>query len=92
MRDICSDLRERAETVQQRMNAEDARFETLLLHLKTERDSRLEPLKLELRAVNKLIDFAAWQHNVRTALLIAIAGTAAAELSVRKPLETRVSG
>jgi hypothetical protein len=37
--------------------------------------------------VNKLLGFAAWHHNVRTALLVGIAGAAAAELSARKSLE-----
>jgi hypothetical protein len=88
MRDIRGDLEERAERIQQRIDAEDARFEALLLQLKSERDKRLEPLKVQLQAVNKVVGFAAWHHDVRTALLIAIAGTAAAELSVRKSLET----
>jgi len=88
MRDIRGDLEERAERIQQRIDAEDARFEALLLQLKSERDKRLEPLKAQLQAANKVVGFAAWHHDVRTALLIAIAGTAAAELSVRKSLET----
>jgi hypothetical protein len=38
--------------------------------------------------VHKLLGFAAWHHDVRTSLLVAIAGTAAAELSVRESLKT----
>ena len=91
MRDIRSDLQERADRVRQQINAEDAQFEKLLSQLKTEHSSRVEPLKVQLRAVNKLIGFAAWQHNVRTALLVGIAGAAAAELSARKSrLELRL--
>jgi hypothetical protein len=51
------------------------------LQLKTEQDQRLEALKAQLRAVNKLIDVAAWQYNVRTALTLSIAVAAAAETS-----------
>jgi hypothetical protein len=92
MRDIRSDLEERADMLRHRINAEDAQFATLLLQLKTEHSSRLETLKVQLRTVNKLLGFAAWHHNVRTALLVGIAGAAAAELSARKSLEARVSG
>ena len=90
MRDIRSDLQERAVRVRQRIEAEDARFRNSLLQIKTEHDARLEVLNAQLRAVNKLIAFAAWHHDVRTALLVAIAGAATAELSVRKTLGARV--
>ncbi|HYJ59801.1 MAG TPA: hypothetical protein VEW64_10750 [Methyloceanibacter sp.] len=90
MRDICSDLRERAVRVRQRIESEDAQFKQALLQLKTEHDSRQDVLKAELQAVNKLLAFTAWQHNVRTALLVAIAGAATAELSVRNELGARM--
>ncbi len=90
MRDIRSDLQERADMLQRRINAEDTQFETLLLQLKTEHSSRVDTLKVQLGAVNKLLGFATWHHNVRTALLVGIAGAAAAELSARKSLEARV--
>jgi len=67
--------------VQHQINAEHARFEMLILQLKTEQDRRLEPLKAQLRAVNKLIDVAAWQYNVRAALTLSTAVAAAAETS-----------
>jgi hypothetical protein len=90
MRDIRSDLQERAARVRQRIEAEDARFQNSLLQVKTERDAKLESLNAQLRTVNKLIAFTAWHHNVRTALLVAIAGAATAELSVRKSLGARI--
>ena len=90
MRDIRSDLQERADMLQQRIDAEDTQFETLLLQLKTEHSSRVDTLKVQLGAVNKLLGFAAWHHNVRTVLLVGIAGAAAAELSARKSLEARI--
>jgi hypothetical protein len=89
MRDLRSELQERAAMVRQRIAAEDARFESLLRQLKTERDAQVQALRAELQAVNKLIDFNAWRHDVRTALLMAIAGAATAELSVRKSVETQ---
>jgi hypothetical protein len=87
MRDIRSDLQERADMVRHRIDAEEAQFASFLLQLKAEHGSRVEALKVQLGAVNKLLGFAAWHHNVRTALLVGIAGAAAAELSARKSLE-----
>ena len=81
MRDIRGDLQDRAYMVQHQINAEHARFKTLVLQLKTEQDRRLEPLKAQLRAVNKLTDVAAWQYNVRAALTLSTAVAAAAETS-----------
>ncbi|MBC8020650.1 MAG: hypothetical protein H7X78_05495 [Methyloceanibacter sp.] len=81
MLDIRGELRERAYMVQHLINVEHTQFEQMLLQLKTEQDQRLEALKAQLRAVNKLIDVAAWQYNVRTALTLSIAVAAAAETS-----------
>jgi hypothetical protein len=88
MRDIRGDLAERAQRIRQEIDNEQARFAALLLQLKSERDQRLEPLTAERQAVHKLLGFAAWHHDVRTSLLVAIAGTAVAELSVRESLKT----
>jgi hypothetical protein len=88
MRDIRSDLAERAQRIRQEIDAEHARFAALLLQLRSEREQRLEPLAAQRQAVHKLLGFAAWHHDVRTSLLVAIAGTAAAELSVRESLKT----
>jgi hypothetical protein len=88
MRDIRGDLAERAQRIRQEIDAEHVRFETMLLHLKSERENLLGPLNAQLQAVHKLLGFAAWHHDVRTSLLVAIAGTAVAELSVRESLKT----
>jgi hypothetical protein len=88
MRDIRGDLAERAQRLRQEIDAEHARFEALLLQLRSEREQRLEPLTAQRQAVHRLLGFAAWHHDVRTSLLVAIAGTAAAELSVRESLKT----
>jgi hypothetical protein len=86
MRDIRSDLQERADTVRRRIEAENARFANLLSQLKAEHQARVGDLHAQLQAVNKLISFTAWRQDVRTALLVAIAGAATAELSVRNSL------
>jgi len=81
MRDIRGDLQDRAYMVQNQINAEHAQFEMLVLQLKAEQDRRLEPLKAQLRAVNKLADVATWQYTVRAALTLSNAVAAAAETS-----------
>ena len=81
MRDIRGELQDRAFMVQHQINAEHAQFETLISQLKMEQDRRLEPLKAQLRAANKLIDIAAWQYNVRAALTLSTSVAAAAEAS-----------
>lgn len=57
--------------VEQQINAEHAQFETLIARLKREQDSRLEDLKAQLQAVGKVIEVAAWQHNIRAAVALA---------------------
>jgi hypothetical protein len=88
MRDIRGDLAERAQRIRQEIDSEHARFAALLLQLKSERDQRLEPLTAQRQAVHKLLGFAAWQHHVRTSHMVAIAGTAAAERSVRGSIKS----
>jgi soluble lytic murein transglycosylase-like protein len=91
LRDIRGDLGDRAFMVQRQINAEHAQFETLIVQLKTEQERRLGALKAQLRAVNKLIDVAAWQYNVRSALLLATAVATAAETSAAATVEARRS-
>jgi hypothetical protein len=79
MRDIRGDLQDRANMVEQQISAENAQFEQLILQLKAEQDSRVEHLRAQLQLVNKLLEFAAWQHNVRSALVRAIKVTEVAE-------------
>ena len=77
--------------VQRQINAEQAWFEKAIVQLKTEQERRLEPLKAQLRAVNKFIDIAAWQYNVRSALLLATAVATAAQTSAAATIEARKS-
>jgi len=56
MRDIRGDLQDRANLIEEQMNAAHAQFEQRLAQLKSERDARVEELKGELGAVGKLMD------------------------------------
>ena len=56
MRDIRGDLQERGNLFEQQINAAQAEFEKLLEQLKKEQDSRLDNLKAELEAVNRVME------------------------------------
>lgn len=56
MRDIHGDLQERANLFEQQINAAQAEFEKLIEQLKKEQDSRLDDLKAELEAVNRVME------------------------------------
>jgi hypothetical protein len=86
MRDICADLQDRAHAIAQQINAENARFESLVLQLKAEQDSRLEPLRAQLRLANKLLEFTVWQSEMRAALAARIAVTEAAENFIKNSM------
>lgn len=89
LRDIRGDLRDRANVVEQQISAENIRFEQLILHLKAEQDRRVEHLSAQLQVVNKLLGFAAWQHNVWSALVGAIKVAEGAEAAITRPLDPR---
>jgi hypothetical protein len=56
MRDIRGDLQDRAALLEEQINAHEAQFDKLIDQLKREHDSRLEDLKTELEAVNRLLE------------------------------------
>jgi hypothetical protein len=56
MRDIRGDLQDRAALLEEQINAHEAQFDKLIDQLKREHDSRLEDLKAELEAVNRLLE------------------------------------
>jgi hypothetical protein len=56
MRDIRGDLQERANLLEQQINAAQAEFEKLIEQLKREQNSRLDDLKAELEAVNRVME------------------------------------
>jgi hypothetical protein len=73
MRDIRGDLQERASMVEREIKVERARLEMLLTQLKREQDSRLEHLRAQLWAMNRLVEVATLQHKLRTAVSLAAA-------------------
>lgn len=87
MRDIRGDLQDRAARVRQEIRAEQARFENLLLHVKTRRDMSLAQLRAQLHLANKLLEFTAWHDKVRASLAARIAVAEAAENLIRKSFE-----
>ena len=82
MDDIRADLNERAYLLQQEISAENARFDQLVVEFKREHDNALEHMRAQLRLANKLLEFTAWHHNVRTVLAAHIAAAEAAENSI----------
>jgi hypothetical protein len=56
MRDIRGDLQDRAALLEEQLNAHEAQFDKLIEQIKREHDQRLEDLKTELDAVNRLLD------------------------------------
>lgn len=55
MRDISTDLRDRADFLKEQIDAAQAKFDHHLEQIKKEHDSRLEGLKADLDAVNTLL-------------------------------------
>jgi hypothetical protein len=56
MRDIRSDLKDRAALIENEINAAQEDFDRQLHKLKSEREARIEGLRMELAAVNKLME------------------------------------
>jgi len=92
MRDIRSDLEDRADWIQRQIETEQAQFETLITRVKEERANRLEALKPQLQMLSALARFATWHHDVRMALTRAIALAATAEIAARRFSETHTLG
>ena len=56
MRDIRGDLQDRAALLEEQINAQESQFDQLYEQLKREHETRLEDLKAELEAVNRLME------------------------------------
>lgn len=56
MRDIRSDLKDRAAFIENEINAAQEEFDHQLHKLKSEREARIEGLRMELAAINKLME------------------------------------
>ena len=57
MRDICSDLQERANFIEQQIRAAHSHFEKMVQQLQRERDMRIADLKSGLAIIEKLMEF-----------------------------------
>ena len=83
MRHLRDDLQDRAHHIVRQISAESAHFESLISQLKAEQVSALGHLRSQLRLANKLIEFAAWEENLRAALAARVAVAEAAEVSIQ---------
>ena len=63
MRDIRSDLQERADWLEEQINSSLAQFEKYVEQLKLEHDNRVKDLKNELEAVNALLGIEQRRHG-----------------------------
>ena len=59
MRDIRSDLEERAHVIHEQLRAADAWFEKVMYKLQNERDAKVSDLKGTLAMIDKLMQFEA---------------------------------
>ena len=57
MRDIRSDLEERAQIIQEQLRGTNAHFEKMMQQLQNERDARVADLKGTLAMIDKLMQF-----------------------------------
>ena len=57
MRDIRSDLEERAHVIHEQLRAADAHFDKMMKQLQNERDARVSDLKGTLAMIDKFIQF-----------------------------------
>jgi hypothetical protein len=84
MRDIRSDLQDRADWIRQQIRSEQAQFEILIAQLKRQQTNRVDDLRTQLEAVTKLLQFASWHHDVRMAAARALALAATAEIAAHQ--------
>jgi hypothetical protein len=92
MRDICADLRDRANLVVQQINSENIRFESLIAQLRAEHDNSLGHLRAQLRLANKLLEFTVWQSEMRAALAARIAVAEEAENLIKNSIGQELKG
>jgi hypothetical protein len=83
MRDIRTDLQDRADSVVQQIGAENARFASLVSQIEAEQSSKLTHLRAQLRLANKLIEFTLWHDNLRAEL--------AARISLAETIENLIN-
>jgi hypothetical protein len=79
MTNLRAELQDRADFIAQQIRAENARFESVISQLRAEQAGKLDHLRAQLRLANKLVQFAAWEQQVRTTLAAHIAAAEAAK-------------
>jgi hypothetical protein len=84
MRDIRTDLQDRADSVAHQINAENARFASLVSQIESEQNSKLTHLRAQLRLANKLIEFMSWHENLRVELTRRISAAETVENIIKK--------
>ena len=84
MRDIRTDLQDRADSVAHQIGAENARFASLVSQIESEQNSKLTHLRAQLRLANKLIEFALWHDNLRVELAMRISAAETVENIIKK--------
>jgi hypothetical protein len=84
MRDIRTDLQDRADSVAQQIGAEHARFASLISQIEAEQSNKLTHLRAQLRLANKLIEFTLWHDNLRVELAARISAAEAVENIIEK--------
>src|SRR4030095_11472027 len=72
MRDISSDLKERADLLAKQIEATQARFEAVITDIAQQRAIRRRRLETELRSVRNLIKIATLKHALHKALTAAL--------------------
>jgi hypothetical protein len=91
MRDIRTDLQDRADSAAQQIYAENARFDGLVLQLKAEQNSKLRHLRAQLHLANKLIEFTVWHDNLRAELTTRISVADAVANIIKKSTDQPIS-
>jgi hypothetical protein len=84
MRDIRTDLQDRADFVAHQIGAENARFARLVSQIESEQNSKLTHLRAQLRLANKLIEFFLWHDNLRVELATRISAAETVENMIKK--------
>jgi hypothetical protein len=84
MRDIRSDLQDRADWIRQQIRSEQTQFEMRIARLKREQSNQVDDLRAQLEAVTKLLQIASWHHDVRIAVARALARAATAEIAAHQ--------
>lgn len=84
MRDIRTDLQDRADTLAHQISAENARFASLVCQIESEQNSKLTHLRAQLSLANKLIEFTFWHDNLCVELTRRISAAETVENIIKK--------